>query len=262
LNRADRSNNQLRKIKIIRNFTKYAEGSVLIEMGDTKVICNATVNEKVPNFKKGTGEGWVTAEYSMLPRATASRNSRDVNKLKISGRTQEIQRLIGRALRGVINFNYLGEREIVVDCDVIQADGGTRTASITGAFVALVDACNYLVENKIIEKIPITNFVAAVSVGLVNDEVMLDLCYVEDSNAIADMNVVMTDEGKYIEIQVTGEQEPISKESFDSLLSIANAGINDLIGIQKGVLGNIANEIGGVSKDEKPDCCFKEQGEA
>lgn len=256
--REDRKNNELRNVKITRNYIKHAEGSVLIQMGDTKVICTATVNEKVPPFKKGTGEGWVTAEYSMLPRSNQIRNPREVSRLKLTGRTQEIQRLIGRSLRSVVNFNFLGEREIVIDCDVIQADGGTRTASITGAFIALVDACNWLLKEGLICKMPITNYVAAISVGLCEDEILLDICYKEDSNAIADMNVVMTEERKFIEIQITGEQTAISREQFNSLLDIAEKGIIDLINLQKEVLEDLNNEIGRVSKDEKPDCCIEE----
>ena len=242
---------QLRPVKITRNYIKHAEGSVLIEAGDTKVICTATVEEKVPAFKKGTGEGWVTAEYSMLPRSTRVRNSRDINKLKLNGRSQEIQRLIGRALRSVVNFNILGEREITIDCDVIQADGGTRTASITGAFVALADACKYLVDNGVIKKVPIVDFVAATSVGLVDGVEMLDLCYKEDSNAIVDMNVVMSGSGEFIEIQATGEQAPFSMGQFDRLLDLARKGVSELIDIQKKALGETTVHIGGVTKDEQ-----------
>lgn len=255
-----REKSNLRKVKITRNYIKHAEGSVLIEMGDTKVICTASVEEKVPSFKKNTGEGWVTAEYSMLPRSTGVRNSRDISKLKLNGRSQEIQRLIGRALRSVVNFNLLGERAIIIDCDVIQADGGTRTASITGAFVALVDACKKLVDDGIIEKIPLTDMVAAVSVGIVGEEEMLDLCYEEDSNAIVDMNVVMTSSGEFIELQATGEQAPFSREQLNKLLDLAQSGIKDLIEIQREALGSVANEIGRVTKDEKICSCDEEQG--
>ena len=187
----------------------------------------------------------------MLPRATSVRNQRDISKLKLNGRSQEIQRLIGRALRSVVNFNLLGEREIVIDCDVIQADGGTRTASITGAFVALVDACKALVDKGIIKKIPITDFVAATSVGIIGDKEMLDICYEEDSNALADMNVVMSGSGEFIEIQVTGEQSPIKRNQINILLDLAEKGISKLIDIQKDVLGQLANEVGRVTKDEK-----------
>lgn len=253
-----RKNSELRAVKITRNYIKHAEGSVLVEVGDTKVICTATVEEKVPPFKKNTGEGWVTAEYSMLPRATQSRNQRDISKLKLNGRAQEIQRLIGRALRTVVNFSCLGEREIIIDCDVIQADGGTRTASITGAFVALVDACKTLVDSGLIPKLPITDFVAATSVGIIEEEEMLDLCYVEDSNATVDMNVIMSGNGKLIEVQATGEQAPFSRKQLDTLMNLAEKGITQLIEIQKKVLGPVANEVGGVSKDEKFHCSNEE----
>ena len=232
-----RSISELRNVRITRNYVKHAEGSVLIEMGDTKVICTATVDDKVPPFKKNTGEGWVTAEYSMLPRATSVRNQRDISKLKLNGRTQEIQRLIGRSLRSIVNLKQLGERCILIDCDVIQADGGTRTASITGAFVALTDACKFLVDSGVIERMPLTNFVAAVSVGIVGTEEMLDLCYEEDSNAEVDMNVIMADSGEFIEIQVTGEKSSFNKVQFDKLLGLAEVGIKELIAVQKNVLG-------------------------
>ena len=246
-----RDNAQLRDVRITRNYTKYAEGSVLIEMGDTKVICTATVDDKVPPFKKGSGEGWITAEYSVLPRATKVRNPRDISKLKINGRAQEIQRLIGRSLRSVVNFSALGEREILIDCDVIQADGGTRTASITGAFVALVDACKVLIDSGIIEKMPVTDFVAAVSVGVVDGCEMLDLCYAEDSNALVDMNVVMSGNGQFVEIQATGEQATFGRQQLDKLLELAEGGINTLIKLQKEALGSLADEVGRISKDEK-----------
>ena len=231
-----RKNNELRKVQITRNYITHAEGSVLIEFGNTKVICTASVDEKVPPFKKGSGEGWVTAEYSMLPRATHIRNIRDINKLKLNGRTSEIQRLIGRSLRSVVDLKALGERTIVVDCDVIQADGGTRTASITGSFVALMDACSYLVDKRMISEIPIRDFVAAVSVGVVKDTELLDLCYEEDSSATVDMNVVMTDSGELIEVQATGELAPFSREALNRLLDISEKGITELISLQKNVL--------------------------
>lgn len=230
-------------------------------MGETKVICTASVDDKVLPFKKGTGEGWVTAEYSMLPRATQNRNARDISKLKISSRSQEIQRLIGRSLRSVVNFNILGEREIIIDCDVIQADGGTRTASITGGFVALVDACKRLVDEGLIPRIPITDFVAAVSVGVVGDQALLDLCFEEDSNAVVDMNVVMSGSGEFIEIQATGEQSPFTRKQFDQMMALAENGIKSLINVQKDVLGCLANEVGGVTKDEKIHSSDQEQGE-
>jgi ribonuclease PH len=257
-----RDNTELRPVKITRNYIMHAEGSVLIEVGNTKVICTASVDEKVPPFKKGLGEGWVTAEYSMLPRATSVRNNRDISKLKLNGRSQEIQRLIGRSLRSVVNFGLLGERTIIIDCDVIQADGGTRTASITGGFIAMLDACKSLVHNGLIEKIPITDFVAATSVGLINGVEMLDLCYGEDSNAIVDMNVVMTGKGEFIEIQATGEQSPFKRQQFDKLLSYAQNGISKLVDIQKDVLGDLQNEVGRVTRDEKICSCNEEQGKA
>lgn len=231
-----RKYNELRKISITRNYIYHAEGSVLIEFGNTKVICTASVDDKVPPFRKGTGEGWVTAEYSMLPRATQVRNVRDINKLKLNGRAYEIQRLIGRSLRSVVDFKLLGERTIIIDCDVIQADGGTRTASITGGFIALMDACRYLMDKNIISEMPIRNFVAAVSVGIVNDSKLLDLCYEEDANASVDMNVVMTDSGQLIELQATGELSPFSREALDQLLDLAENGIAELISIQKNVM--------------------------
>lgn len=235
--RADgRKADELRPIRITRNFIKCAEGSVLIEMGDTKVICTATVEDKVPPFKKDTGQGWITAEYAMIPRATAERNPRDITKLKLNGRASEIQRLIGRALRSVVDLNILGERLITIDCDVIQADGGTRTASITGGFIALADACRWLVEQGLIEKMPVTSYVAAVSVGKVGEDILLDLCYKEDSNAKVDMNVVMTDKGDFVEIQGTGEEMPFTKEEMEEMIVLAEKGIRELIEIQKGVL--------------------------
>ncbi|HEY5585346.1 MAG TPA: ribonuclease PH [Ruminiclostridium sp.] len=231
-----RNNSQLRPVKITRNYIKHAEGSVLIEVGDTKVICTASVEERTPPFKKESGEGWVTAEYSMLPRATGVRNTRDISKLKLNGRSQEIQRLIGRSLRTIVNLKLLGERTITIDCDVIQADGGTRTASITGSYVALVDACQKLIDNGLISKMPVVGFVAATSVGVVNGQELLDLCYVEDSSAGVDMNVIMSDKGEFIEIQATGEKTSFSKKQLDVLLNLAESGIEKLIMIQKDVL--------------------------
>ncbi len=233
-------NDQLRNIKITRNFTKYAEGSILIESGDTKVICNASVQDSVPYFLRGQGKGWLTAEYSMLPRATEDRNIREAAKGKLSGRTQEIKRLIGRALRSVIDLEKLGERTIWIDCDVIQADGGTRTASITGAFVALVDALNYMIEKEMIKEFPIKDFVAAVSVGIVKEELLLDLCYQEDSNAHVDMNLVMTGQGEIIEVQGTGEEKPFSKDNLFKLIDLAERGIKELVKYQKEALGDLA----------------------
>ncbi|ACL75706.1 ribonuclease PH [Ruminiclostridium cellulolyticum] len=231
-----RSNTQLRSVRILRNYIKHAEGSVLIEVGDTKVICTASVEERIPPFKKDSGEGWVTAEYSMLPRATAVRNQRDISKLKLNGRSSEIQRLIGRSLRTIVDLKLLGERTITIDCDVIQADGGTRTASITGSYVALVDACRTLVKKGLISKMPVTGTVAATSVGIVNGEELLDLCYIEDSNAEVDMNVIKTDKGEFIEIQATGEKSSFSKKQLDQLLNLAESGIHELIKAQNEVL--------------------------
>jgi len=237
LSRVDgRANDEIRPITITRNFNKYAEGSVLVEFGETKIICTASVEEKVPLFRKGTGEGWVTAEYDMLPRATLTRNNRDRNTLRISGRSNEIQRFIGRSLRSVIDFKILGERTITIDCDVIQADGGTRTAAITGGFVALMDACSVLVNNKVISEIPIMDFVAAISVGYVDGQELLDLCYAEDSKATVDMNVVMTATGQLIEVQATGEERPFDRKVFNNLLDLAQKGIENIIDIQKNVL--------------------------
>lgn len=225
----------IRPIKITRNFVKYAEGSVLIEVGDTKVICNATVEETVPPYRKNSGLGWVTAEYSMLPRATTQRTQRDRGG-KINGRTQEIQRLIGRSLRSIVNFSELGERSILIDTDVIQADGGTRTASITGAFVAMYDAMLKLKAAGKITKIPITEFIAAVSVGIVKKESVIDLDYSEDSTASVDMNIVMTESGKFVEVQGTAEDEPFSKEELDKLLDLSKVGIAQMIKLQKEAL--------------------------
>ncbi len=233
-----RNNSQLRPVKIIRNYIKHAEGSALIEVGDTKVICTASVEERIPPFKKESGEGWVTAEYAMLPRATGVRNPRDISKLKLNGRSQEIQRLIGRSLRTVVNLKLLGERTITIDCDVIQADGGTRTASITGSYIALVDACQKLIDDGLISKMPVIGYVAATSVGVVNDEELLDLCYVEDSSAEVDMNVIMSDQGEFIEIQATGEKTSFNKKQLDVLLNLAQSGIERLIQIQKEVLNS------------------------
>src|SRR5690606_28537202 len=201
-----RQPNQLRDVNITTNVNKHAEGSVLIQFGDTKVICTASVEERVPPFMKGQGKGWVTAEYSMLPRATHSRNQREANRGKLSGRTMEIQRLIGRALRSVVDLQALGERTITLDCDVIQADGGTRTTSITGAFVALVLAVEHIAKSHKLSKYPIIDYLASVSVGIINDTAMLDLNYEEDSSAKVDMNVVMTGSGKFVEVQGTGEE--------------------------------------------------------
>lgn len=228
-----RDADQLRPVKITRGFTQMPEGSVLIEVGMTRVICTATVEEKVPSFQKGSGLGWVTAEYSMLPRATQTRNQREATKGKLTGRTMEIQRLIGRALRSVINLKKLGERTIWLDCDVIQADGGTRTASITGAYVALVDALSRLVEKGVLKENPIQDTLAAVSVGKVGGAAMLDLAYEEDSKAEVDMNVVMTGAGKFVEIQGTAEEVPFDRSELDQFLVLAEKGIRELMAEQK-----------------------------
>lgn len=243
-----RDNLDIRDIKITRNYTKYAGGSVLIECGNTKVICTAVVEEKVPPFIKGSGEGWITCEYGMLPMSTATRKQRDINKLKLDGRSAEIQRLIGRALRSVVDLKKLGEKTIMIDCDVIQADGGTRTASITGAFVALVDAVNKLDSVQKFAAYPIKNYIAAVSVGVVGEEVLLDLCYEEDSSAKVDMNVVMTDRGEYIEIQGTGEESPFTKTQMSNLLNAAEIGINKLISIQQKCLGEDGKSLNKVEE--------------
>lgn len=228
-----RKNNEIRPVKIQRNFLETAEGSVLISMGNTRVICTASIEDRVPPFLKDQKRGWITAEYSMLPRATHSRTMRESISGKVSGRTHEIQRLIGRALRSVVDLSGLGERTIWLDCDVLQADGGTRTASITGAFLCLSDALKYAVRNGLIEKIPLKDYLAAISVGIVKGEPVVDLCYSEDYAAEVDMNIVMTGSGKFVEIQGTAEGLPFSKSALDSLLKLADEGINHLIGIQK-----------------------------
>lgn len=235
----DRKNDEKRKVKITTEYLLHPEGSVLIEMGNTKVICTASVEEKVPGFLKGQNKGWVTAEYSMLPRSTHFRKTRDISKGKLDGRTSEIQRLIGRSLRSVIDLEGLGERTIWVDCDVIQADGGTRTASITGAFVAVVMAMQKLKAKGAISKIPVTNYIAAISVGIVEDTTILDLCYEEDSTAKVDMNLIMTEDFKFIELQGTGEESPFSRSELNSLLEYGEKGINELIEIQKEFIGEI-----------------------
>lgn len=237
---------QIRDVKITRNFTKYAEGSVLIEMGETKVLCTASIEEKVPPFLRNTGTGWINAEYSMLPRSTQQRKVRDSSKGKIDGRSQEIQRLIGRAIRSVVDLNKLGERTIWVDCDVIQADGGTRTASITGAFVAVAEAIYKLYKDGLIKKMPIENFVSAISVGIVNDQCLLDICYEEDSHAQVDMNIIMTDKCEFVEVQGTGEERPFSRKDLNKLLELGEKGNKELIKIQRKALGEIADEILGM----------------
>lgn len=233
---ANRLASQVRPITLTRNFTKHAEGSVLVEFGETKVLCTATVEEGVPRFLKGKGQGWVTAEYGMLPRSTHTRNQREAAKGKQSGRTMEIQRLIARALRAAVDLTALGEYTITLDCDVIQADGGTRTASISGACVALADALNALVAKGALKANPMKGMVAAVSVGIVGSEALCDLEYVEDSAAETDMNVVMMEDGRMIEVQGTAEGEPFSHEELLSLLALAKAGIADIIAAQKAAL--------------------------
>ena len=223
-----RGADQLRPIKITRNFNKYAEGSCLIEMGDTKVICTASIEEKVPPFLKNSGQGWVTAEYGMLPRSCETRTQRDISKGQINGRSQEIQRLVGRSVRSVADLTAFGERTIWLDCDVIQADGGTRTASITGAFIAFLDACAVLKKENIVKKLPYTDLMAAISVGVVMNEELLDLNYKEDSNAQVDMNVVMTASGRIIEIQSTAEGAPFTRNRFNNLLDLATKGTGEL----------------------------------
>lgn len=234
-----RRNDEMRKVKITPNYTMYAEGSVLIEVGNTKVICTASVDEKVPPFLEGKGLGWVTAEYAMLPRSTHTRKKRDIKSLKLDGRSSEIQRLIGRALRSVVDREALGERQITVDCDVIQADGGTRCASITGGFVALWLACKKLLDESKITKMPLTSQVSAVSVGIYEDEPILDLDYAEDSNAIVDCNVVMTGAGDFVEIQGTGEERPFTKEELNKLLSLGKKGTAKLCRKQKKITGEL-----------------------
>jgi len=228
-----RNENEVRSVKIQRSFIENAEGSVLISIGNTRVICTASIEDRVPPFLKDQKRGWVTAEYSMLPRATHTRTLRESTTGRISGRTHEIQRLIGRALRSVVDLSGLGERTIWIDCDVLQADGGTRTASITGAFICLSDALKYALRNGLIEKSPLKDYLAAISVGVVHGKPMVDLCYAEDSIAEVDMNVVMTGNGRFVEIQGTAEGVPFSRDSLDMLIKLAEKGINNLIAIQK-----------------------------
>ena len=239
-----RKNEQIRPVKVTRNYTKYAEGSVYIEVGDTKVLCNVSVEERVPQFLKGSGEGWITAEYNMLPRSTGTRKVRDIARLKLDGRTMEIQRLIGRALRSVVDLKALGERTLWIDCDVIQADGGTRTTSISGAFIAMVDAINKIHKTKPFKVYPIRNFLCATSVGIVGDEKLLDLCYEEDSKAMVDMNIIMTDEGEFVEVQGTGEEKPFSRGELNELLDLGEKGIKQMIQVQKDSLKMDALWIG------------------
>jgi ribonuclease PH len=228
-----RKNNEIRGVKVYRNFIGAAEGSVLISMGNTRVICTASIEDRVPLFLKDQKKGWITAEYSMLPRSTQTRVVRESSTGRISGRTHEIQRLIGRALRSVVDLSVIGERTIWMDCDVIEADGGTRTAAITGAFICLSDALKYALRNGLIDRTPLKDYLAAISVGVVNGEPRIDLCYSEDSMAEVDMNVVMTGDGKIVEIQGTAEGTPFSKTALDSLIKLAEEGINSLINMQK-----------------------------
>lgn len=241
----ERKSNQLRNITITPDFIKHPEGSVLIQVGGTKVICNASIEDRVPPFMRGQGKGWITAEYAMLPRATDRRNIRESSKGKVSGRTMEIQRLIGRALRAIVDLNKIGERTIWVDCDVIQADGGTRTASITGAFVAVVKAFGTLLDKKVLTKMPVTDFLVATSVGVLTDgNEILDLNYEEDSKAQVDMNVVMTGDGEFVEIQGTGEETTFSTSQLQNMLSLANEGLTQLMEKQREILGTLADRVG------------------
>ena len=231
-----RKNNELRKIKITRDYIKYAEGSCLVEFGDTKVITTATIEQTVPPFLKGKGVGWVSAEYGMIPRSCKTRVQREASKGKLGGRTHEIQRLIGRSMRTVVDMKKLGERTIWMDCDVIQADGGTRCASITGSFISLVLALEKMREDGIFKVLPVSDYVAAVSVGIVDGKPVLDLDYDEDSSAEVDMNVIMTGDGRYIEVQGTAEREPFGKDDMDKLLALAKKGIDEIVGLQKKTL--------------------------
>lgn len=232
-----RANDELRKIKITRNYLKFAEGSCLVEMGNTKVVCSASVEKGVPPFLRNTGQGWVTAEYGMLPRSCKSRIPRESSKGKTGGRTHEIQRLIGRSLRAVVDMTTLGERTIWLDADVIQGDGGTRCASITGSFLALCDALLKLKKDKTIERIPVRDFVAAISAGMIKNEAVLDLDYEEDSKAEVDMNIIMTGSGKFIEVQGTAEREPFDSNMMNKMIKLAKKGIKELIGVQREILG-------------------------
>lgn len=232
-----RGGNKLRPVRITRNFNKYSEGSCLIELGATSVVCTASVEEKVPHFLKGKASGWISAEYGMLPRSCAQRIVREAARGKVGGRTYEIQRLIGRSLRAVVELGKLGERTIWIDCDVLQGDGGTRTAGITGAFVALIDCLEKLRQEGVFDKLPVRDYLAATSVGICNGKALLDLTYEEDSRADVDMNVVMTEKGRFVEIQGTAEKEPFSKSEMETLLNLARKGIKELVEIQKRVLG-------------------------
>jgi ribonuclease PH len=236
-----RKNNELRKIKITRDYMKYAEGSCLVEFGETKVITTATIEETVPPFLRGKGTGWVSAEYGMIPRSCKTRVQREASKGRLGGRTHEIQRLIGRSMRTVVDMKKIGERTIWIDCDVIQADGGTRCASITGAFISLVLALEKMRKDGLFKALPVSDYVAAVSVGIIDSKPMLDLDYGEDSTAEVDMNVIMTGDGRYIEVQGTAEREPFKKEEMDKLLALAGKGIAEIVGMQKKGLKGIAD---------------------
>ena len=240
MKRADgRAYNELRPAKITPGFQSFAEGSALIELGLTRVVCSVSADEKVPAFLKGRGSGWITAEYGMLPRSTTTRTPREASLGRVAGRSQEIQRLIGRSLRAVTDLNALGERTLTVDCDVLQADGGTRTAAITGAYVALHQALQTLANMGVISSIPLKSAVAATSVGIVHSYQLLDLCYDEDCNAEVDFNVIMTSQGEFVEIQGTAEGKPFSKETIDSLLALAEKGIKELFQAQQAALGQL-----------------------
>ena len=245
-----RANNELRRMRITKNYTINADGSVLIEFGNTKVICTASVEEKVPPFLKNSGTGWISAEYSMLPGSTRQRKMRDSTRGKVDGRSQEIQRLIGRSLRNAVDFTKLGERTIWIDCDVIQADGGTRTTSINGAFIAMALAVKKLYDKKIISSFPIDSFISAISVGIVKGENVLDLCYEQDSNAQVDMNVVMTSKGEFVEIQGTGEQTPFSREALNDLLTMAEEANKKIVNLQKEILGEEITYL--ITGEKKP----------
>ena len=235
-----RAHDSLRKLNIKRNYLRYAEGSCLIEMGGTKVICSASVEDGVPHFLRNKGRGWVTAEYGMLPRSCKSRTPRESSRGRVGGRTHEIQRLIGRSLRSVVDMTKMGERTVWIDTDVIQGDGGTRCAAITGSFIALCDALNSMKKEGIFDEIPVRDYVAAVSVGVVGDDVCLDLDYEEDSSAQVDMNVVMTGSGRFVEIQGTAEKEPFDAKTMNKMIGAAKKGIKELVGRQKKVLGKVA----------------------
>ncbi|WP_416151411.1 ribonuclease PH [Salipaludibacillus sp. HK11] len=245
----NRTGNELRQVEIIKDYIKHPEGSVLIAFGDTKVICSASVEDRVPPFMRGKGKGWVTAEYSMLPRATEQRNIRESSKGKITGRTMEIQRLIGRSLRSIVDLNLIGERTVWIDCDVIQADGGTRTASITGAYVAMGLAFDQLIKDKKLKSNPLKGYLAAISVGVNNqEESILDLDYIEDSKANVDMNVIMTSEGKLVEVQGTGEEATFSRAQLNEMLDLAEKGIKEIFYMQKEALGEFSEKIPGFDK--------------